>query len=194
MKAPPVFVYLEAVFFWAVMMWAFIPEIYLCSLSAKVSSNPQDAGTFRLIDTASDIALLLAFALSFLPYPIIPFPQIALYTGTGLLIAGSLLRRYCFRTLGKYFTAAVIVNPGQPVIDRGPYRWTRHPGYTAAFIMFFGLGIALNNWLSLAVLFLVASYIYSRRVKAEEKALLDTIGEPYRVYMARTKRFIPFVF
>jgi protein-S-isoprenylcysteine O-methyltransferase Ste14 len=36
--------------------------------------------------------------------------------------------------------------------------------------------------------------VYSRRVKAEEKALLDTIGEPYRAYMARTKRIIPFIF
>ena len=31
------------------------------------------------------------------------------------------------------------------------------------------------------------------RVRVEEKALLATLGEPYRAYMARTKRFIPFV-
>jgi protein-S-isoprenylcysteine O-methyltransferase Ste14 len=36
--------------------------------------------------------------------------------------------------------------------------------------------------------------VYSRRISAEEKALLATLGEPYRAYMGRTKRFIPFVF
>ncbi len=81
----------------------------------------------------------------------------------------------------------------QPVIDRGPYRWVRHPSYTAGFLIFLGIGTALGNWLSVIVLFAVTSFVYSRRVKAEEKALLDTIGEPYRLYMSRTKRFIPFL-
>ena len=82
----------------------------------------------------------------------------------------------------------------QPIIDKGLYRWIWHPGHTAGFIMFLGIGLALGNWLSLIIFFLEIWYVYSRRVKAKEKALLDTIGEPYRAYMARTKRFIPFVF
>lgn len=32
------------------------------------------------------------------------------------------------------------------------------------------------------------------RVSVEESALLTVIGEPYRVYMARTKRFVPYLF
>jgi protein-S-isoprenylcysteine O-methyltransferase Ste14 len=96
--------------------------------------------------------------------------------------------------LGKYFTAAVTVSADQPVIDKGPYHWIRHPGYTAGFVVFLGIGLALGNWLSLIIFFLEICYVYSRRVKAEEKAMLDTIGEPYRAYMARTKRFIPFIF
>jgi hypothetical protein len=52
----------------------------------------------------------------------------------------------------------------------------------------------LPRWLSLVILFLMSCYVYGRRVKAEEKALLGTIGEPYRAYMAQTKRFIPFIF
>ena len=60
--------------------------------------------------------------------------------------------------------------------------------------MFLGIGLALGNRLSLIIFFLEICYVYSRRVKAEEKALLSTIGEPYRAYMARTKRFVPFIF
>jgi protein-S-isoprenylcysteine O-methyltransferase Ste14 len=98
------------------------------------------------------------------------------------------------RILGEYFTAAVTVRSGQPVIEKGPYRWVRHPGYSAGFLVFLGLGFALGSWLSLAVFLLEIILVYSQRVKAEEKALLEVIGEPYRAYMARTRRFIPLLF
>jgi len=194
MHEPPVFAYDEAILFWMVFIWSFYREILHSGIVAGARSNLQDAGTLRLINVGSNIALLLAFAASFLPWLTLPYPRLALDVGIVLLAAGSLLRRYCFRILGEYFTAAVTVRAGQPVIDRGPYRWIRHPGYTAGFIMFLGIGLAFGNWLSLAVFFLEIGAVYSRRISAEEKALLDTLGEPYRAYMARTKRFIPFVF
>src|SRR5512136_447974 len=194
MHEPPVFVYDEAILFWIVFVWAFYPEILHSGIVAGAPTNRQDAGTLRLINVGSNIALLLAFVASFLPWLTLPYPRLALDAGIALLAAGSLLRRYCFRILGKYFTPAVTVRVGQPVIDRGPYRWIRHPGYTAGFIMFLGIGLALGNWLGLAIFFLEIGVVYSQRIKAEEKALLDTLGEPYRAYMARTKRFIPFVF
>ena len=194
MHVPPLFAYTEAILFWIVFIWSFSLEILHSGIVAGAPSNAQDAGTLRLINIGSDIAIFLAFAASFLPWFVIPYPRIALYAGTGLLIVGSLFRRYCFRILGKYFTAAVTVSADQPVIENGPYRWIRHPGYTAGFIMFLGIGLALGNWLSLVIFFLEICFVYNQRVKAEEKALLETIGEPYRVYMARTKRFIPFIF
>jgi len=194
MHEPPVFIYPEAILFWIVFIWSFYLEILHSGIVAGAPSNTQDAGTLRLINIGSDIALFLAFVASFLPWFVISNQRIALYAGTGLLVVGSLFRRYCIRILGKYFTAAVIVSADQPVIENGPYHWIRHPGYTAGFIMYFGIGLALGSWLSLVVFFLEVYFVYSRRVKAEEKALLDTIGEPYRAYMARTKRFIPFIF
>jgi len=194
MHEPPVFAFTEAALFWVALVWAFLPEIRHSGIVAGAPSNKQDAGTLRLINIGSNVALLSAFAVSFLPWLVIPYPRIALYAGTGLLVAGSLLRRYCFRALGKYFTAAVTVSADQPVIASGPYRWIRHPGYTAGFVVFLGIGLALGNWLSLIIFFLEICYVYSRRVKAEEKALLSVVGEPYRAYMARTKRFIPFIF
>ena len=194
MHEPPVFAYDEAILFWIVLIWTFYPEVLHSGIVAGAPSNPQDAGTLRLINVGSNIALLLAFVASFLPWLTLPYPRLALDAGIVLLAAGSLLRRACFRVLGEYFTAAVTVQADQPVIDRGPYHWIRHPGYTAGFIMFLGIGLALGNWLGLAIFFLEIVIVYSRRISAEEKALLDTLGEPYRAYMARTNRFIPFLF
>ncbi len=193
MHDPPILAYTEALLFWIVFIWTFSMEIAHSGIMAGAPSNPQDAGTLRLINLGSNLALFLAFGVSFLPWLVIPYPRLALYLGTGLLVIGSLMRRYCFRILGQYFTAAVTVRATQPVIETGPYHWIRHPGYTAGFIMFLGIGLALGSWLSLAIFFLEILIVYSRRVKAEETALLDTLGEPYRAYMARTKRFIPFI-
>ena len=193
MHDPPILAYTEAILFWIVFIWSFSVEIAHSGIVAGAPSNPQDAGTLRLINLGSNLALFLAFVVSFLPWLVIPYPRLALYLGTGLLVVGSLFRRYCFRILGKYFTAAVTVTATQPVIESSPYRWIRHPGYTAGFIMFLGIGLALGSWLSLVIFFLEILFVYSRRVKAEETALLSTLGEPYRAYMARTKRFIPFI-
>jgi protein-S-isoprenylcysteine O-methyltransferase Ste14 len=80
------------------------------------------------------------------------------------------------------------------VVDRGAYRYVRHPSYTAGLILFIGVGLALGNWLSLLVLTLVVGLVYGYRVRVEERALLAVLGDPYRQYMMRTQRFVPFLF
>ena len=82
----------------------------------------------------------------------------------------------------------------QPVIDRGPYRWVRHPSYTAGLVLFGGIGLALGNWLSLVFLGVTIPFVYAYRVRVEERALLTAIGEPYRRFMETRKRFYPYVF
>jgi hypothetical protein len=61
-------------------------------------------------------------------------------------------------------------------------------------ILFLGIGLALGNWISLAVLLVAVSIVYGYRVDVEERALVAVIGDPYRRYMSRTKRFVPFLF
>ena len=113
--------------------------------------------------------------------------------GLLMVVLGSVLRRYCWRTLGEYFTGDVRVRPDQPVIRSGPYRLVRHPSYTAGMMMYIGTGLALGSWLSLALLTIATVATYSYRVAVEERALLETIGEPYGAYMKERKRFIPYI-
>ena len=62
----------------------------------------------------------------------------------------------------------------------------------AAQQVFLGIGLALANWISLVVLVGAVSAVDGYRVGVEERALLATIGDPYRRYMSRTKRFVSF--
>jgi protein-S-isoprenylcysteine O-methyltransferase Ste14 len=109
------------------------------------------------------------------------------------MITGNLLRRHCIRMLGSSFTAVVVVKSDQTVIERGAYRWVRHPSYTAAALFLIGIAITLGNWVSVLLAVIAVALSYGYRVNVEERALIATLGDPYRNYMRRTKRFIPMV-
>jgi hypothetical protein len=65
---------------------------------------------------------------------------------------------------------------------------------SAGTLLFFGIGLALGNWIGLLVLIVTVMAVYGHRVSVEERALATTIGDPYRAYMRHTKRFVPFFF
>lgn len=102
-------------------------------------------------------------------------------------------RWYAVRTLGKYFTLQVAIQPGQTVVESGPYRLIRHPSYTGSLMSILGLGLVLSNWLSLIAVLLFTILGYSYRIWVEEMTLVNALGEPYRDYMKRTKRIVPFI-
>jgi protein-S-isoprenylcysteine O-methyltransferase Ste14 len=116
------------------------------------------------------------------------------YLGLVLMLAGLAFRGYAIRQLGRYFVPEVVIQPGQRVMDRGLYRYLRHPSYTGTFITVLGYGLALTNWLSLLIMLIAAGAIYAVRMNIEEAALLEAFGDDYRAYMRRTKRIIPFVY
>lgn len=83
------------------------------------------------------------------------------------------------------------VHSDQTVVDRGPYRWVRHPSYTGLIIFFVGLGLALSNWVSLLILVLAPTAGLLVRIHYEEKALMAGVGEQYRRYAANHRHLFP---
>jgi len=194
---PLPFVWPYALVFWAVYVWAFLPEwkIVKGGREGAKRADSKDSGSMRVLLGGMWIALFVAYLLAFVKSWSFPrSAQLPLFViGVLMIFLGSVLRRYCWRTLGEYFTGDVRARPDQPVISSGPYRLVRHPSYTAGMMMFIGIGLALGSWLSLALLTIATIATYSYRVAVEERALLDTIGEPYDAYMKERKRFIPYV-
>jgi protein-S-isoprenylcysteine O-methyltransferase Ste14 len=113
--------------------------------------------------------------------------------GVGVVIigAGAVLREWSIWTLGRWFTFDVRIAGGQHVIDRGPYRWARHPSYTALLMLFAGIGLATVNWLALVVMLVLPTLSLLYRIRVEEEALLDGIGEAYREYAQGRARLVP---
>jgi protein-S-isoprenylcysteine O-methyltransferase Ste14 len=182
-----------ALLFWPVFVWVFVPERRLIR-QARDLPRTQDAGSLKVITIGGQLGFIVAIVLVVvLPGAAIAAQRTAFLLGVLILVAAGLLRRHCFRMLGSRFTGAVVVTPDQTVIERGAYRWVRHPGYSAGFMIMIGFGLALGNWASVLVALLTSIIVYTYRVTFEERALVSVIGEPYRDYMRRTKRFIPFV-
>ena len=180
-----------ALLYWAVFFAVYLPEALLNRRSRKLGST-QDAGSFAVVMGVQVPATAAAYAIAFWgKFGVLEQQRLWFWAGLATMIAGAWLRRHCFRMLGKSFTAVVLVLPGQQVIERGAYRWIRHPSYTAGMLVYVGTILALGNWVSVVVMLIPALFTYSYRVRVEERALLEVIGEPYREYMRRTKRFVP---
>jgi protein-S-isoprenylcysteine O-methyltransferase Ste14 len=188
MKPLP-FIWPYAVPFWIAFVWAFWPEF---AVVRKAKSSDVDRGSLQVIMIVNQLAMLLAFAMPWI-FRRAAMPGVFFWIGIALLIGGSLLRRHCFRVLGKFFTGSVQVQSDHAVVDQGAYRWVRHPSYTGGMMMFTGIGLALTNWVSFAVSALLPMIAYAYRVRVEERALAASIGEPYRAYMRTRKRFVPYV-
>ncbi|EIM83788.1 ICMT-domain-containing protein, partial [Stereum hirsutum FP-91666 SS1] len=58
---------------------------------------------------------------------------------------GALLRKYCYDTLGRYFTFEVSILPDHNLITTGPYAWVRHPSYTGMYAALLGVLGALGS-------------------------------------------------
>jgi protein-S-isoprenylcysteine O-methyltransferase len=194
---PLPFVWPYAVIYWAIYAWAFLPEWKIVKDARRNAKRPdsRDAGSIGFLLLGMWIALLVAYPVAFIRAWSFPASaRIPLFVvGAAMILLGSLLRRYCWRTLGKYFTGDVQAQSDQPVIRTGPYRIVRHPSYTGAMMMFIGIGLSLGSWASFLLLTAATIVAYGYRVIVEERVLLETLGAPYGVYMKERKRFIPYI-
>lgn len=114
------------------------------------------------------------------------------WLGIFLALVGIVLRQYAVAALGPYFTTRIMTAPDQEVIETGPYRYIRHPSYSGLLLSALGVLLSAGNWVSLGS-FVLALPGFAYRIWVEEGALVAALGKPYRDYMARTKRLVPFV-
>jgi protein-S-isoprenylcysteine O-methyltransferase Ste14 len=86
----------------------------------------------------------------------------------------------------------VTLKEGHELVERGPYRFVRHPIYTGILTMFFATALAQGHLAGFAgTLLMFASFWI--KLRGEENLMLKQFPERYRAYQQRAKRIIPFV-
>jgi len=115
----------------------------------------------------------------------------ALTAGIGWIAAltAVALRLSVIASLRGAWTVRAVVPSDLPVVDRGPYRFIRHPNYVALGLEFLGLPLIGGAYVSAVGLGLANALLLRRRI-ADEEALLMAIPA-YRQRMAHKPRFVP---
>jgi protein-S-isoprenylcysteine O-methyltransferase Ste14 len=123
----------------------------------------------------------------FLPFAAWPFVLAAVMTAAGLLFS-VWARRY----LGTNWSAAVTIKERHELVTSGPYGLVRHPIYTGVLLAILGSAIAVGDWRAVLAMVL-ASLALWRKLRLEERWMLDRFGEAYRAYCRKVPALIPFL-
>ena len=174
------------------IVWLVVDGVVVFRRMSGKSEN-RDRFSLRVIAAGNMIAWVVGIGLSFSRFGALRLPMLQV---AGLIVMGLgiAIRSVAIAQLGRYHTPNVAVLAGHEVFDRGLYGHVRHPSYLGALIAFCGFGLALDNWLSLLVILLLALIVYLFRIREEEAALHAALGARYADYCRRTKRLIPGVY
>jgi len=88
-----------------------------------------------------------------------------------LLLASQALRVWCIRALGPLWNTRVLVVPGGPRIQSGPYAYLRHPNYLAVVVEGFALPLLHGAWLTATVFSMANAMLLAVRIRCEDRAL-----------------------
>jgi protein-S-isoprenylcysteine O-methyltransferase Ste14 len=124
----------------------------------------------------------------------LPRPSIIAWVGVGAMVLGLWLRIWSMQVLGRFYSRTLQISEGQTIVQHGPYRWIRNPGYLGSLLVWVGFGLASGNWLTTLTTALLMSLAYQYRIVAEEAMLLEAFGDLYRGYMGRSWRLLPLIY
>jgi protein-S-isoprenylcysteine O-methyltransferase Ste14 len=162
--------------------------------SRSQTGTKQDRSTLGVIWIVIMVSVTAGIFVTSWQKAALPQGRILADAGVFLFVVGLLLRWWAIITLGRFFTVDVTIEKDHELVERGPFRWVRHPSYTGVLLAFFGYALTLRNWAALLMTLVPIFAAFIRRMNVEEEALSRALGPRYAEYIQRTKRLVPFVY
>ena len=91
----------------------------------------------------------------------------------GLFAALQVGRAWVIWSLGRLWTTRVITVPDEPLVQRGPYRFLRHPNYAVVTGEIAVLPLVFGAWEIAVVFSVLNAAMLWHRIAVEEAALAD---------------------
>jgi protein-S-isoprenylcysteine O-methyltransferase Ste14 len=110
--------------------------------------------------------------------------------GWPLVGGGIALAAWFVRTMRGADTTIRIDKPVSSLVQDGPFRYTRNPGYVALAMIYAGIAVRRNALWAILLLPLVLYVIERTVIEREERYLERTFGEEYLAYKARVRRWV----
>ena len=169
---------------WIFMIWTIVLPIIL-SLIIK------EKGVSKILRTSVPIkyekplniismgAVIVGFIYSiFLPLKI---NTMFFYIGILIFLFGLIFNLSILKTLRS-------AKPDKP-FTKGPYKYSRHPGYVALFMIMISVSIMSLSWVFLLITIICGIHLIIV-APVEEKYCLEKYGKIYKEYIGRTPRWI----
>ncbi|HEY6152143.1 MAG TPA: isoprenylcysteine carboxylmethyltransferase family protein [Candidatus Udaeobacter sp.] len=145
------------------------------------------------------VLLVIAFFLLFygrLPYPlnsrVVPNVAPVIWAAGVLSVIGLAVALWARFTLGRNWSGVVTLKEEHELVERGPYRFVRHPIYTGILTMYFATAIGLGHLAGFVGTLLIFLSFWIK-LRDEEQLMLQQFPERYAAYRQRAKRIIPFI-
>lgn len=157
--------------------------------TTKTSSNVQqrkgfESWVFNIIIASALVMLLISSK---------PFHLFSPNWAGAIVMIGLVIRLSAIRQLGRFFSVDLGIHGDHQLIQKGWYRFIRHPTYTGALISFFGLTLMFQNLVFNLVFIGVILIAYLWRIRIEEGMLLAKFEEQYIEYRKSTRAIIPWL-
>ena len=169
---------------WIFMIWLLVQNLVIMINKKLYQRFGQPSGTktsqaYKMLSLLSTLLWLLSTAYSIF----LPLKLGTIWFAIGLIIF----------LLGLVIIIIATINfattPINEPVTRGVYRYSRHPGYIALILIYFGVSMASASWIFLLVTVMWAVLVVIS-VKDEECCCLEGYGTAYREYMDRTPRWL----
>jgi methyltransferase len=118
-----------------------------------------------------------------------PFLPALSLTSLFLLVTGQLLRYAAIRTLGWRWSVRVMALPSAAPIQKGIYRYIRHPNYLGVMLEVIALPLIHTAYVTAICSALAFGVLIGLRIRVEEQALSKTSN--YQEIFQGLPRFLP---
>jgi protein-S-isoprenylcysteine O-methyltransferase Ste14 len=108
-------------------------------------------------------------------------------------IAGLIVTLWARIVLGRNWSGSITHKEGHELVERGPYRFVRHPIYTGMLLMVVATAIARGTWDSVLGLILFTA-VHIWKLRREEALMIRYFPDSYPEYRARTKALVPLLY
>jgi protein-S-isoprenylcysteine O-methyltransferase Ste14 len=136
------------------------------------------------------LALLLGLLLDRrLHVPFLP-RRVARVLGWPLVGGGMALAAWFARTMRGADTTLRPDKPVSSLVQDGPFRYSRNPGYLSLTMLYTGIAIRRNALWAILLLPLALYVIQREVIEREERYLKRTFGEEYLSYKRKVRRWV----